>query len=66
MSMSVSEYTEEDRRRLKKRCLECWRLAGYCKDAPFMYWYETCEHLDAIGDEIRLKLEKQRKFIKEK
>ena len=45
---------------LRKRCIECWRLAGYCKDAPTLAWAENCEHLLDVGKDIRRKLEKQR------
>lgn len=56
MSMSPSEKFGDSRDELMKTCMECWRLAGYCQPAPTMMWYENCEHLLAIGDEIREKL----------
>lgn len=40
--------------------MECWRLEGYCKDAPTMKWGENCEHLLSVGVDIRRKLAKQR------
>jgi len=51
---------------LRKRCIECWRLEGYCQDAPTMMWGEYCEHLMAIGPDIRRKLQKQRTLQGEK
>jgi hypothetical protein len=50
---------------LRKTCMECWRLAGYCQPAPTMAWGENCEHLKAIGPDIQRKLRKQRQFLTE-
>ena len=45
---------------MRFRCMECRRLEGYCQDAPYMHYGETCEHLRAIGPEMKAKLAKQR------
>jgi len=36
--------------------MTCWQKQGYAKDAPFQPWDEPCEHLRAIGPDIRRKL----------